>query len=149
MLSFICYYRWFRHWVGLERVPSFKDQQDKLKDRDLSTHGFLGYPVLQSADILIYRATVVPVGEDQVPHIELTREIARRFNHMFGRGENYEELAQASIKKLGKNSARRFNALKKAHTEQGDETALESVLQLLNNSQNISAEERGSISRIL
>ncbi len=126
----------------LERVPSFKDQQDKLKDRDLSTHGFLGYPVLQSADILIYRATVVPVGEDQVPHIELTREIARRFNHMFGRGENYEELAQASIKKLGKNSARRFNALRKARTEQGDETALESVLQLLNNSQNISAEER-------
>ncbi len=71
----------------LERVPSFKDQQERLRERDLATHGFLGYPLLQSADILIYRASKVPVGEDQVPHVELTREIARRFNYLYGREE--------------------------------------------------------------
>jgi tryptophanyl-tRNA synthetase len=60
----------------LERVPSYKDQQEKLKERDLATYGFLGYPLLQSADILMYKAGLVPVGEDQVAHVELTREIA-------------------------------------------------------------------------
>lgn len=69
----------------LERVPTYKDQQEKLKELDLSTYGFLGYPVLQSADILLYKASLVPVGEDQVSHIELTREVARRFNHIFGK----------------------------------------------------------------
>ena len=69
----------------LERVPTYKDQQAKLKDKDLATYGFLGYPLLQSADILIYRAGLVPVGEDQVAHVELTREVARRFNHLYGR----------------------------------------------------------------
>src|SRR3990170_4936068 len=69
----------------LERVPSYKDQQAQLQDRDLSTFGFLGYPLLQGADILIYRAAMVPVGEDQVAHVELTREVARRFNHLYGR----------------------------------------------------------------
>ncbi|MBV9609693.1 MAG: tryptophan--tRNA ligase [Acidobacteria bacterium] len=64
----------------LERVPSYKEQRDNIKDKDLGTYGFLGYPLLQSADILIYQADFVPVGEDQVPHIELTREVARRFN---------------------------------------------------------------------
>jgi tryptophanyl-tRNA synthetase len=68
----------------LERVPTYKEMQQQLEDRDLSTYGFLGYPVLQAADILMYRATGVPVGADQVPHVELTREIARRFNHLFG-----------------------------------------------------------------
>lgn len=67
----------------LERVPSYKEQQQQLSDRDLSTFGFLGYPLLQSADILIYKANAVPVGEDQAPHIELTREVARRFNHLY------------------------------------------------------------------
>jgi len=81
----------------LERVPSYKDQQDKLADRDLSTYGFLGYPLLQSADILIYRATLVPVGEDQVPHIEFTRELARRFNHLYGREPGFEERAEAAV----------------------------------------------------
>jgi tryptophanyl-tRNA synthetase len=66
----------------LERVPTYKEQQEQLRDRDLNTYGFLGYPLLQAADILIYRADAVPVGEDQVPHLELTREIARRFNHV-------------------------------------------------------------------
>jgi len=67
----------------LERVPTYKQQMQEMPDKDLSTHGFLGYPVLQAADILIYKADGVPVGEDQVPHVELTREIARRFNHLY------------------------------------------------------------------
>jgi tryptophanyl-tRNA synthetase len=68
----------------LERVPSYKDQQNQLSEKDLSTYGFLGYPLLQSADIMIYKADAVPVGEDQAPHIELTREVTRRFNHLYG-----------------------------------------------------------------
>jgi tryptophanyl-tRNA synthetase len=68
----------------LERVPTYKEQRDNIKDKDLGTYGFLGYPVLQSADILVYKADVVPVGEDQVAHVELTREIARRFNGFYG-----------------------------------------------------------------
>ena len=67
----------------LERVPTYKEKQQELKDRDLSTYGFLGYPLLQTADILIYRAKYVPVGIDQVPHLEISREIARRFNHLY------------------------------------------------------------------
>jgi tryptophanyl-tRNA synthetase len=89
----------------LERVPSYKEQQQKLADRDLSNYGFLGYPVMQSADILIYRANMVPVGEDQVSHIELTRELARRFNHIYGREPGFEEKARAAIKKLGSKKA--------------------------------------------
>lgn len=69
----------------LERVPTYKDQQQKLKDKDLSTYGFLGYPVLQAADILLYRCERVPVGQDQVAHVELVREIARRFNHLYAK----------------------------------------------------------------
>ncbi|HUG54216.1 MAG TPA: tryptophan--tRNA ligase [Vicinamibacteria bacterium] len=68
----------------LERVPSYKEQQQQISEKDLSTYGFLGYPLLQSADIMIYKADAVPVGEDQAPHIELTREVARRFNHLYG-----------------------------------------------------------------
>src|SRR5271166_5394725 len=67
----------------LERVPTYKEQKENIKEKDLGTYGFLGYPVLQSADILIYKADVVPVGEDQVAHVELTREIARRFNSLY------------------------------------------------------------------
>ena len=78
----------------LERVPSFKDQQEKLKTKDLSTYGFLGYPLLQSADILIYKAGLVPVGEDQVAHVEFTREVARRFNYVYGRESDFEEKAE-------------------------------------------------------
>jgi tryptophanyl-tRNA synthetase len=69
----------------LERVPSYKEQQENIKGKDLTTYGFLGYPCLQAADILIYKADVVPVGEDQVAHVELTREIARRFNAFYGK----------------------------------------------------------------
>ncbi len=67
----------------LERVPSYKEKKEEIKDRDMGTYGFLGYPVLQSADILMYTAKYVPVGIDQVPHLEITREIARRFNHLY------------------------------------------------------------------
>ena len=69
----------------LERVPTYKEQRDNIKEKDLSTYGFLGYPLLQSADILIYKGDFVPVGDDQVPHVELTREVARRFNGFYGK----------------------------------------------------------------
>jgi tryptophanyl-tRNA synthetase len=96
----------------LERVPTYKDQQEKLKEKDLSTYGFLGYPLLQSADILIYRAGQVPVGEDQVSHVELTREVARRFNHLYGREKDFEEKADAAIKKLGKKIGKLYYKLR-------------------------------------
>lgn len=107
----------------LERVPTYKDQQEKLSDRDLTTYGFLGYPLLQSADILIYRAGLVPVGEDQVPHVELTREIARRFNHVFGAEPDFETRARASLGGLG-DSAARYLSLRTRFQEQGDTAAL-------------------------
>src|ERR671917_1209667 len=111
----------------LERVPTYKDQQEKLTEKDLSTYGFLGYPLLQSADILIYRATQVPVGEDQVPHIEFTREIARRFNHMFGREKGFEEKAEQAVKKLRSRPARPYRGLRTKFLEQGDTPALEAA----------------------
>ncbi len=126
----------------LERVPTYKDQQEKLTDKDLSTYGFLGYPLLQSADILIYRANLVPVGEDQVPHIEFTREICRRFNHLYGREPGFEEKAQAAIKKLGGKKAKLYQEMRTAFQEQGDESALESAKAILNDAQNLSLGDR-------
>lgn len=122
----------------LERVPTYKDQQEKLTEKDLSTHGFLGYPLLQSADILIYRANRVPVGEDQAPHIEFTREICRRFNHIYGKEIGFEEKAQAAIKKLGSKRAKLYNELRTRFQEQGDEDALSQAQSLLNEQQNLS-----------
>lgn len=121
----------------LERVPTYKDQQEKLKEKDLSTYGFLGYPLLQSADILIYRAGQVPVGEDQVVHVELTREVARRFNHLYGREADFEEKAEAAVKKMGKKNAKLYKHLRKAYQEQGDASALETARELLKNQQNL------------
>jgi tryptophanyl-tRNA synthetase len=121
----------------LERVPSYKEQQAQLKDRDLSTFGFLGYPLLQSADILIYQAALVPVGEDQVAHIEVTREIARRFNHLYGREPGYEERAKEAIKKLGKKSSAMYRQLRTAYLEKGDQEALEKARALLERQKNI------------
>lgn len=121
----------------LERVPTYKDQQEKLKEQDLSNYGFLGYPLLQSADILIYRAGQVPVGEDQVVHVELTREVARRFNHIYGREHDFEEKAEAAIKKMGKKNAKLYNQLRKAYQEQGDSEALETARALLKDQQNL------------
>jgi tryptophanyl-tRNA synthetase len=126
----------------LERVPTYKDQQLKLKEKDLATYGFLGYPLLQSADILIYRATQVPVGEDQVVHVELTREVARRFNHLYGREPGFEEKAEAAVKKMGKKGAKLYANLRKAYQEQGDHEALEKAKALLNEQQNITLGDR-------
>jgi tryptophanyl-tRNA synthetase len=126
----------------LERVPSFKDQQEKLSDRDLSTYGFLGYPLLQSADILIYKASFVPVGEDQVAHVELTREVARRFNYLYGRAPDFEARAKQAISKMGKNNARTFIALRKNFREKGDGHARREARELLETQQNISNEDR-------
>ena len=126
----------------LERVPTYKDQQQKLADRDLSNFGFLGYPVMMSADILIYRANMVPVGEDQVSHIEVTRELARRFNHIYGREPGFEEKAQAAIKMLGSKKARRYAELRNAFQEKGDEAALEAARELLNETQNLALGDR-------
>jgi tryptophanyl-tRNA synthetase len=126
----------------LERVPTYKDQQDKLSDKDLATYGFLGYPLLQSADILIYRAGQVPVGEDQVPHVELTREVARRFNHLYGREPDFEEKAQESAKKLGAKRARLLLELRTKFQEQGEESALEQAKALLQESQNLTLDDR-------
>jgi len=126
----------------LERVPTYKDQQEKLTEKDLSTYGFLGYPLLQSADILIYRANKVPVGEDQVPHIEFTREIARRFNHLYGREPGFEDKAKLAVKKLGSKKARLYDELRNRYQEQGDDEALDSAKALLNEAQNLSMGDR-------
>jgi len=126
----------------LERVPTYKDQQEKLSEKDLSTYGFLGYPLLQSADILIYRANHVPVGEDQVPHIEFTREIARRFNHLFGKEPGFEQKAEAAIKKLGSKKAKLYEELRDKYQEKGDDDALEAARALIMESQNIALGDR-------
>ena len=126
----------------LERVPTYKDQQEKLSEKDLSTYGFLGYPLLQSADILIYRANQVPVGEDQVPHVELTREVARRFNHLFGREPGFEEKALEAVKKLGSKRARLYQEFRTKFQEQGDAAALESAKALLQETQNLAMIDR-------
>ena len=126
----------------LERVPTYKEQQQKLNDRDLSTYGFLGYPVLQSADVLIYRAGKVPVGADQVPNIELMREIARRFNHVYGREPRFEEHAQAAVRKMGRKAARLYLAARRDYLERGDREALERARALLSEQQNLSIGDR-------
>lgn len=126
----------------LERVPTYKDQQEKLSDRDLATYGFLGYPLLQAADVLIYRASKVPVGEDQVPHIEMMREIARRFNHLYGREKDFEEKAQEAVKKLGSKRAKLYNELRTEFQEQGKEDALEQAKAMLDDAQNLSMIDR-------
>ena len=126
----------------LERVPTYKDQQEKLTDKDLATYGFLGYPLLQSADILIYRANRVPVGEDQVPHIEFTREIARRFNHVFGREPGFEQKAEGAVKKLGARRAKLYRQLRTRYLEAGDTQALASARALLLETQNLTLGDR-------
>jgi tryptophanyl-tRNA synthetase len=126
----------------LERVPTYKDQQEQLKDRDLATYGFLGYPVLMSADILVYKAGLVPVGEDQVPHVELTREIARRFNYVFGREPDFESKAENAVKKLGKKNGKLYSELRKRYQEQGDAEALLTAQALINSNQNLTLGDR-------
>ena len=126
----------------LERVPTYKDQQETLKEKDLATYGFLGYPLLQSADILIYKAGQVPVGEDQVAHVELTREVARRFNHLYGREPEFEEKAKAAVVKMGKKNAKLYKELRRKYQEQGEQEALETARALLESQQNITFGDR-------
>jgi len=126
----------------LERVPTYKDQQEKLREKDLATYGFLGYPLLQAADILLYKADMVPVGEDQVAHVELTREIARRFNHIYGREPDFEERVTAAISKMGKKNAKLYKDVRKSYQETGDEQALEKGQALLDAQQNISVGDK-------
>jgi tryptophanyl-tRNA synthetase len=126
----------------LERVPTYKDQQEKLADKDLATYGFLGYPLLQAADILIYRPSFVPVGEDQVPHVELTREIARRFNYLYGREPGFEEKALDAIKKLGSKRARMYAQLRNEYQQEGNTEALDKARALLEDTQNLGMGDR-------
>ena len=126
----------------LERVPTYKDQQEKLTDKDLTTYGFLGYPLLQAADILIYRGRYVPVGEDQVPHLEFAREVARRFNHLYGREPGFEDKAKAAVKKMGSKKARLFNELRTKFLESGDAEALKRAQALLDEQQSMARGDR-------
>ncbi len=126
----------------LERVPTYKDQQEKLSHKDLTTYGFLGYPLLMSADILIYRADKVPVGEDQLPHVEFTRELARRFNHMYGREPGFEEKAKEAIKKLGSKRAKLYEEFRTRFQQNGDEEGLALGKALLEETQNLSMGDR-------
>jgi tryptophanyl-tRNA synthetase len=136
LLSMMCPLGW------LERVPTYKDQQEKLSSKDLSTYGFLGYPLLQSADILIYRADKVPVGEDQVPHVEITREVARRFNHLYGREPGFEDKAREAVKKLGSKRARLYLDLRTRFQQEGETEALEQAHALLDEAQNLNMGDR-------
>jgi tryptophanyl-tRNA synthetase len=126
----------------LERMPTYKDQMEKLKDRDLATYGFLGYPLLQAADILIYKAGYVPVGEDQAPHVEITREVARRFNSLYGREPDFDARAQAVVKKLSKADARAFEAARKQFQQEGSAAALDTARALLAASGSLSEADR-------
>jgi tryptophanyl-tRNA synthetase len=126
----------------LERVPSYKDQQTQLSDRDLTTYGFLGYPLLQSADILLYSAQYVPVGEDQVAHVEITREIARRFNHIYGREPQFQEKAEKAIKSLGTRNSAIYRALRKDYQEKGDAEALSKARALVESNARLTVADR-------
>jgi tryptophanyl-tRNA synthetase len=126
----------------LERVPSYKDQQERLREKDLATYGFLGYPLLQSADILMYKAGLVPVGEDQVAHVEMTREIARRFNHVYGREPGFEEQSEQAARKMGKKNYKLFDRLRRAYQQQGDHEALEVARALIESQGNLTIGDR-------
>ena len=126
----------------LERVPTYKDQQEKLAERDLATYGFLGYPLLQAADVLIYRASAVPVGDDQVPHVEMMREVARRFNYLYGKEKGFEEKAIEAVKKLGSKRAKLYQELRVQFQEKGNDDALEQAKAMLDDLQNLSMIDR-------
>jgi tryptophanyl-tRNA synthetase len=126
----------------LERVPTYKDQQLQLKDKDLATYGFLGYPLLQSADILIYRPSFVPVGEDQVAHVEITREVARRFNRIFGRDPKFAGSVKEALRRLPGELREKLQALRRAFQEGGDAAALADARQIVATGPRLSADER-------
>jgi tryptophanyl-tRNA synthetase len=133
----------------LERVPTYKDQQQQLKDKDLSTYGFLGYPLLQAADILIYKAHYVPVGEDQASHVELTREAARRFNDLYGRRTNDGEKIAALLDGLPKEDARYIKSMAKKRTEQGDESVLNKLPGFLAKFESMSTDEKALLTSLV
>jgi tryptophanyl-tRNA synthetase len=126
----------------LERVPTYKDQIENLSHKDLTTYGFLGYPLLMAADVLLYRASHVPVGDDQIPHIEMMREIARRFNHLYGKEKDFEQKARDAVKKLGSKRGKLYNELRTEYQEQGKEDALEQAKAMLDDAQNLSMIDR-------
>ncbi len=126
----------------LERVPTYKDQQAQLKEKDLATYGFLGYPLLQSADILLYRPAYVPVGEDQVAHVEITREVARRFNHFYGREPDFEAKVEKAIKGLGGRNATLYRDLRRTWQETGAGDALERARTLVQDNNRITVADR-------
>jgi tryptophanyl-tRNA synthetase len=126
----------------LERVPTYKDQQEALKEKDLATYGFLGYPLLQSADILIYRATFVPVGEDQASHVEITREIARRFNHLYGREPDFETKAELAVKNLGGRNSTTYRQLRRKYQETGEAESLERARALVQGNNRITVADK-------
>ena len=126
----------------LERVPTYKDQQEALKEKDLATYGFLGYPLLQSADILMYRPAFVPVGEDQVAHLEITREIARRFNHLYGREPDFEMKAELAVKSLGGRNSANYRALRRKYQEAGDTQSLERARALVQSNNRITVADK-------
>lgn len=126
----------------LERVPTYKDQQEQLKDKDLATYGFLGYPLLQSSDILLYKAAYVPVGEDQVAHVEITREVARRFNHVYGRERDFEAKVEKALKSLGSRNSTRYKELRRLYQEQGEQAALEKARTLLEGNARLTLADR-------
>ncbi|TAG01013.1 MAG: tryptophan--tRNA ligase [Burkholderiales bacterium] len=133
----------------LERVPTFKEQQENIKDKDLSTYGFLGYPLMQTADIVVYRANKVPVGADQVSHLEISREIARRFNHIYGREAGFEEKAVATLKKLGGKSAKEYESLKAAFGQDGNVESLDKARALIAAAGSISGAEKEMLQAFL
>jgi tryptophanyl-tRNA synthetase len=126
----------------LERVPTYKDQQEQLKDKDLSTYGFLGYPLLQSADILLYKTAFVPVGEDQIAHVEITREVARRFNHVYGREPDFELKVEKALKSLGSRNGARYKELRRLYQEQGDAEAVEKARAVLEGNARLTLADR-------
>jgi tryptophanyl-tRNA synthetase len=126
----------------LERVPTYKDQQEQLKDKDLATYGFLGYPLLQSADILLYKTAFVPVGEDQIAHVEITREVARRFNHVYGREPDFEIKVEKALKSLGSRNGTRYKELRRSYQEQGDADAIDKAKALLEGNARLTLADR-------
>jgi tryptophanyl-tRNA synthetase len=126
----------------LERVPTYKDQQEQLRDRDLATYGFLGYPLLQSADILLYKPSFIPVGEDQVAHVEITREVARRFNHVYGKEPDFELKVEKALKSLGSRNGTRYKELRRLYQEQGDAAAVEKARAILEGNARLTLADR-------
>ena len=122
LLSMICPLPWLTH------LPTYKEQKEQLQKK-LDTHGFLGYPLLQSADIMLYKADYVPVGEDQIPHIEFTREIARRFNRFYGNSESFQRRYEAIT--VEKKTARQLRQSKEQYAKDGDKAIMESALALI------------------